>query len=90
MVLRQIDQLLVHHVAHQPDAAFRIVMVDVTIDAILVDMFGEQLRDDEEDFRAGAVEGEAAGIGHHTAVDRDGEVLRLLLKGPHLPYDAEH
>ena len=43
MILRQIDQLLVHDIAHEADAVVGIVVIDVAIDLVLVDMLGEQL-----------------------------------------------
>ena len=75
-----VHQLLVHDIAHEADAVFGVVVIDVAVDLILVDMLGEQLSDDEEDVGVGGVEGEATGIGHHAAIDGDGEVLVGLRK----------
>ena len=65
-------------------------MVDVAIDAVLVDAFREQLGDDKVNLRTRRCEGEAACIGHHTTIDGDGEVFALFLELSELPHDAKH
>ena len=64
-------------------------MVDIAIDAVLVDVLREQLGDDKEYLRARGGKGKAASIGHHAAVDGDGEMLTLILEMSELPHDAE-
>ena len=90
MVLGQIDQLLVHDIAHKADAVVRIVVIDVAIDLVLVDVLGEQLADDEEYLRTGAIEGEATRIGHHAAIDGNGKGFAKFGKTTQLPHHAEH
>ena len=65
-------------------------MIDVAVDLVLVDALGEQLADDEKDLRTAGVVGETARIGHHAAIDGNGELLGEGGEGPHLPNEAEH
>ena len=88
--LGQIDQLLVHHIAHQADTVFRVVVIDVAVDAILVDVLGEQFANDEVDLRTGAVVEESARVGHHAAVDGNGKAFVETVEASQLPDDAEH
>ena len=90
IILGHIHKFLVHHIAHQADTILGIVVENIAIDAILVDMFGEQLTDDEVDFRARAVEGKTTCIGHHTTIHRHGKCLAELIKIAHLPSNSEH
>ena len=90
MVFREVDQLLVHDIAHEADAVVGVVMIDVAVDLVLVDTLGEQFSDDEEDLRTGTVVGEAARVCHHTTVDGDGKGLTHVREGSQLPDDAEH
>ena len=64
-------------------------MIDVAIDPVLVDVRGEQFTDDEKNLRVGGVEGEAACVCHHTAVDGCSKLLGHLLEAVELPDDAE-
>ena len=90
VVLRQIDQFLVHDETHQSETVFRIVVVNIPVDAVLVDAFGEQLGDDKENLRTCGGKGKAPGICHHAAIDGDGEMLALIVEQTELPYDAEY
>ena len=90
MTLWHVDQLLVHHIAHQADAILRVVVEHVAIDAVLVDTLGEQLADDEVDFRTRTVVGKATCIGHHTAIHRHSKRLVEHIEIAHLPSDTEH
>ena len=49
MTLRVNHQPLQHDVAHQAQPVFREVVVDVTVNLVLIDMLRQQLRNDEED-----------------------------------------
>ena len=89
MILRQIDQLLIHDEAHKTKAVLGIVVVNIAIDTILVNALGEQLGDDEKDLRTCGGEDKASCISHHAAVDGDGEMLALIVKLAKLPHDAE-
>ena len=90
MELRQIDQLLVHDIAHQTNTVFGVVVIDIAVYAVLVDVFGEQFADDEVDLRTGAIVEESARVGHHTAIDGNGEALVETVETSQLPDDAEH
>ena len=78
MILWQIYQFLVHHIAHQADAVLTVVMIDIAVDLILVDVLREQLADDGEDHRTAGVVGEPARIGHHATIDGGGKLLAHL------------
>ena len=78
MVLGQINQFLVHHIAHQTDAALTVVMIDIAVDTILVDVLCEQLTDDGKDLWTAGVIGEAPRICHHTTIDGYCKLLTYL------------
>ena len=78
MILWQIDQLLVHHIAHQADAVLTVVMIDIAVDLILVDVLREQLADDGEDHRTAGVVGEPTRIRHHATIDGGRKLLAHL------------
>ena len=42
IVLAKIDQLLIHHVAHQSQTVFTVVVIDVAVDFVFVDVLGEE------------------------------------------------
>ena len=90
MELGQIDEFLVHDVAHQTDAVFGVVVIDVTIDAVFVDVLREQFADDEEDLWASGIERESARICHHATVDGSGEMPAEVFETVELPDDTEH
>ena len=89
MILRQIDQLLIHDEAHKTKAVLGIVVVNIAIDTILVNALGEQLGDDEIYLWACGSKGEATGISHHATIDRDSKMLALTIEQTKLPHDAE-
>ena len=90
MIFREYAQLLVEHKTRQPHPPFAIVIVHIPVYLVLVDAFSQQLADDEIDLGPGAVEGEAARIGHHTAIDRHRTFPGHQLKTAQLPNHTEH
>ena len=89
MFLRNHIQFLVQHIANQTETPFAIVVIHIPEDLVFIEPFGEELTDDEIDFRTVGVIGEATRIGHHTTVDRNGYLARHLLKATQLPYHPE-
>ena len=82
-------QLLIEYIANQAHSPFTVVVEYIPVYLVLVDALGQQLADNEINFRRRAVVREATCVCHHSAIEGDCGLFGHRIKPAQLPDDAE-
>ena len=89
-VLVKEAQTLCQYIREEAQTVFRPRIVDIAVDLVLVNSFGEQVRDDDKYLRIVRRIGKTTRVGHHTAIDARRGIARKLIECPELKNQFEH
>ena len=83
-------EALIHGIATEAYGREATIVEDIAIDLVFIYALGEQLTDYEIDGGISGVVGEAASVGHHSAIHTCSPLAIHLFETTQLPDDAEH
>ena len=89
-VLVEETQTLSQYIREEAQTVFRPRIIDISVDLILVNSFGEQVGDDDKNLRIVRRIGKTTRVGHHTTIDARRGIARKFIESPKLENEFEH
>ena len=73
---------LSQYIREEAQTVFRPRIIDISVDLILVNSFGEQVGDDDKNLRIVRRIGKTTRVGHHTTIDARRGIARKVHRKP--------